>query len=41
MPPETLLTLDEHLSRRGWSSSDVRAVLGGNFHRVAEIAWRP
>lgn len=26
MPPETLLMLDEHLARRGWTSSDVKAV---------------
>ena len=40
MPPETLLTLGEHLAGRGWSTSDIRAVLGGNFHRVARQAWR-
>lgn len=40
MPPETFLTLGTHLERRGWSDSDVRAVLGGNFVRVARQAWR-
>ncbi len=40
MPPETLLTLGEHLTERGWSTSDVQAVLGGNFYRVAQHAWR-
>lgn len=40
MPPETFLTLGDHLRRRGWSVPDVRAVLGGNFRRVAEAAWR-
>jgi membrane dipeptidase len=40
MPPETLLTLGEHLSQRGWTDADIRAVLGGNFLRVAEMAWR-
>jgi membrane dipeptidase len=40
MPPETLLTLGEHLTRRGWSTADVQAVMGGNFYRVAECAWR-
>jgi membrane dipeptidase len=39
MSPETLLTLGDHLSSRGWANSDVRAVLGGNFHRVARAAW--
>lgn len=40
MPPETLLTLDEHLGRRGWSTTDIHAILGGNFYRVAQHAWR-
>ncbi|OBH06324.1 MULTISPECIES: dipeptidase [unclassified Mycobacterium] len=40
MPPETFLGLDEHLRARGWSDSDIEAVLGGNFHRVARQAWR-
>ena len=40
MAPETLLTLGVHLDRRGWSGDDIRAVLGGNFFRVAEQAWR-
>lgn len=40
MPPETLLTLGEHLAGRGWRTCDIRAVLGGNFHRVARQAWR-
>ncbi|KAA0099803.1 membrane dipeptidase [Mycolicibacterium sp. P1-18] len=39
MPPETVLALGGHLSGRGWSDADVRAVLGGNFHRVATRAW--
>lgn len=40
MPPETLLTLGEHLTERGWAGDEIRAVLGGNFHRVARQAWR-
>jgi membrane dipeptidase len=40
MTPETLLTLGVHLERRGWSGNDIRAVLGGNFFRVAQQAWR-
>jgi membrane dipeptidase len=40
MPPETLLTLGEHLSGRGWSTADIYSILGGNFYRVARQAWR-
>jgi membrane dipeptidase len=40
MPPETLLTLGEHLSGRGWSATDIHGILGGNFYRVALQAWR-
>lgn len=39
MPPETLLTLGDHLAGRGWSGSDIGAVLGGNFMRVADQTW--
>ena len=38
--PETLLTIGEHLSQRGWTSTDIHAVLGGNFPRVAPVAMR-
>jgi membrane dipeptidase len=37
--PETLLTLDEHLRRRSWNSADIDAVMGRNFHRVAQRVW--
>ncbi len=40
MPPETFVTLGEHLRAKGWNSRDIRAVLGGNFYRVAQRAWR-
>ncbi|HJT91854.1 MAG TPA: membrane dipeptidase [Mycobacterium sp.] len=40
MPPETFLTLKQHLSERGWRNSDIHAVLGGNFQRVAHHTWR-
>ena len=39
MPPEVFVTVGTHLSERGWSDDDVRAVLGGNFFRVAEQIW--
>jgi membrane dipeptidase len=41
MPPETLLTLGEHLGLHGWSDDDIQAVLGGNFYRVAQYTWHP
>ena len=34
-----LRDLAAELLRRGRSGSDVRAVLGGNFLRVAEAVW--
>ena|GEM_PF-6623176 len=40
MPPETFVTLGEHLRGRGWRSRDIQAVLGGNFYRVAQRTWR-
>lgn len=39
MPPETFLTLGEHLRHRGWGAGDIDAVLGGNFYRVARRVW--
>ncbi|OBS02614.1 membrane dipeptidase [Mycobacterium gordonae] len=39
MPPETLLTLDQHLTSEGWAEADIHAVLGGNFYRVAQQTW--
>ena len=40
MPPETFLTLDHHLRKRGWDNSEIHAVLGGNFRRVAQHTWQ-
>ena len=40
MPPETLLKIGEHLSLRGCTDDDIHAVVGGNFSRVAQTAWR-
>ena len=37
MPPETLLTLLEHLGR---SETENDAAVRGNILRVAETAWR-
>jgi membrane dipeptidase len=41
MPPETLVGLGAALDARGWSDTDVAAVLGGNFRRVAAESWEP
>ncbi len=40
MPPETSATLGSHLRTRGWSDSEISAVLGRNFERVARATWR-
>lgn len=39
MAPEVFITLGAHLSQRGWGDSDIAAVLGGNFRRVAAASW--
>lgn len=39
MPPETFVGLGAHLAGRGWSDSDIAAVLGANFRRVARATW--
>lgn len=39
MPPEDFVRLEAFLAGRGWSSSDIAAVTGGNFLRVAERVW--
>lgn len=41
MPPETFVDLGAALQARGWSDTDVAAVLGGNFRRVAAESWEP
>ena len=39
MPPETLVTLGEYLTGRGWADAEIRKVLGENCFRVAEQSW--
>lgn len=39
MPPERFLRLEAHLAAQGWADDDIRAVLGGNFRRVAQESW--
>ncbi|GAA4407799.1 membrane dipeptidase [Tsukamurella soli] len=39
MPPETFVTLGAHLAGRGWPDTDIAAVLGRNFMRVARESW--
>lgn len=38
--PRKVFDLTEELLRRGYADADVRLVLGGNFRRLLEIAWR-
>ncbi len=38
--PEQFPEITEGLLSRGYSEADVRAILGGNFLRVAEQTWR-
>ena len=38
--PEQVLELVETMLRAGWSDEDVRGVLGENFARVCEAAWK-
>ncbi|WP_236795492.1 dipeptidase [Amycolatopsis sp. GM8] len=38
--PRQLRELSEVLTRHGYSDSDVRAILGENFRRVAAAVWR-
>lgn len=39
--PEQLPEITEALLRRNYPEADVRAILGGNFLRVAEQSWTP
>jgi membrane dipeptidase len=39
--PEMLEEITERLLRLGYSDADLRAVLGGNFMRVAQAVWQP
>lgn len=39
MPPETFVRLAGHLDDQGWAPSDIEAVTGGNFLRVARETW--
>jgi len=38
--PERLPVITEALLERGIGADDVRAILGGNFLRVAQATWR-
>ena len=40
LEPEGLPAIATTLARRGWDESDVRAVMGENFLRVASAVWR-
>lgn len=39
--PEQLLELTDAMVRRGWDDAAVLAILGGNWARVCDAAWRP
>jgi membrane dipeptidase len=39
--PEQLLELTDAMVRRGYPDAAVEAILGGNWARVCEAAWRP
>jgi membrane dipeptidase len=39
MPPETFVGIGRHLRECGWNDTDITAVLGANFRRVAEHTW--
>lgn len=38
-PPEQFPEITEGLLRLGYGETDIRAILGGNFARVAEASW--
>jgi membrane dipeptidase len=40
LPPEQLPEIVEVMLRRGFSDTDVRGILGGNFLRVARRVWK-
>ncbi len=40
VPPETMPKVTEALLTRGYSTDDVRAIMGGNFMRIAETVWK-
>ena len=40
VPPEQTPEITEALLRRGYGEADIRAILGGNFLRIAETVWR-
>jgi membrane dipeptidase len=39
-PPEQMPEITEGLLKRGYAERDIRAILGGNFLRVAKQVWR-
>ena len=41
LPPEQLVPLEAELMHLGYSEKDTRAIMGGNFLRVARQTWKP
>jgi membrane dipeptidase len=39
MAPELMLTVGAALADRGWPDQHIKAVLSGNFSRVARQVW--
>jgi membrane dipeptidase len=39
LPPSVLPVAVRHLTRKGYQESDIRAIMGGNFMRVASQVW--
>jgi len=39
LPPEKVVDVVASLLRRGYAESDIRAILGGNFLRIAREVW--
>lgn len=39
--PEQIEELAELMCRKNYAEGDVRAILGGNFHRVCKEVWKP
>lgn len=39
IPPEDLVKVVEHLLSRGYTTADLKAILGGNLRRVASEVW--
>jgi membrane dipeptidase len=39
VPPDAFPSLTQALLDRGYGDSDIRAIMGQNFYRIAEQVW--